>query len=233
MRAWWLRAVSRGPLLAACSAAQFLVLAPVAMTLYGGGRLLDGHAPGYSFARNFFSDLGRTRAISGAGNTAAHALFAYSLACVGLAVILFGLAVGRFAQSAAAPPAARRLAPPAAFISGAGFIGIAAVPVDLSLATHLACVIVAFGFLLVFVTCLCVVEAAARARGWLIWPNVVYAALLAGYVGLLLAGPYPDTDGGLLTQVVAQKVIVYASIFNLGWQALALAPRARVEARVM
>jgi hypothetical protein len=49
--------------------------------------------------------------------------------------------------------------------------------------------------------------------------NAVYLLLLMAYVAILFAGPGLDTKAGLEFQVAAQKVIVYASVVNLGLQA--------------
>jgi hypothetical protein len=123
------------------------------------------------------------------------------------------------------------VAPLAATMSGLAFVGIAATPWDLALVAHIVCVDAAFGFLLVFVLCLAVLEAAAGWARRLILANLIYGVLLAAYVALLFLGPRTGTDGGLIVQVVAQKAIVYASILNLGWQAVGYLQHCRHAAR--
>jgi hypothetical protein len=60
------------------------------------------------------------------------------------------------------------------------------------------------------------------------WPrrsticNWIYVVLPAAYLYILLHGPKLDTAGGLAIQVAAQKIVVYASIVNLGFQALGI-----------
>lgn len=60
------------------------------------------------------------------------------------------------------------------------------------------------------------------------WPgrytncNCIYLVSLTAYVYLLLHGPRLDTERGLEIQVAAQKIIVYASTLNLGYQALGI-----------
>jgi hypothetical protein len=56
------------------------------------------------------------------------------------------------------------------------------------------------------------------------WINLV---LLAAYLYILLDGPRLDTERGLAIQVAAQKIIVYASIVNLGYQALGIRAKRR------
>ncbi len=108
----------------------------------------------------------------------------------------------------------------AATVSGAAYAGIAATPHDLAAGAHNQFVNVAFGFLLVFTLCLGALETLAGWPRRLVAANWAYAVLLAAYVYLLFWGPSTDYERGLVVQVVAQKVIVYASILNLGWQAL-------------
>ena len=55
--------------------------------------------------------------------------------------------------------------------------------------------------------------------GIYVWSNWVYVVLLVSYVWILFYGPSLHTLEGLQFQVVAQKIIVYASILNLAVQA--------------
>lgn len=219
------------------AAAQFVVLTLVAMLLYGGGSAFDTGAEGYAFFHNFFSDLGMSKTYGGGANTAAMVLFTWALACVGVALVAFGWAVRRLADMTGGPEgrtapgghephgtrgprAVATVATVSAAVSGVSYVGIAFTPHDLYGAAHEQFVNVAFGLLLVFVLCLGYLELRA---GWprpLVVCNFVYAVLLAAYVYLLFWGPSTDYERGLVIQVVAQKVIVYASILNLGWQAL-------------
>jgi hypothetical membrane protein len=215
------------------AAAQFLVLTAIAMLLYPGGNDQDTAAPGYSFTLNFFSDLGATRAYSHQASAAANGLFIYSLVFVGITLAAFGLAAREIRGEAGKGRVAAALAAAAAIISGLAFIGIAATPWNLAPAAHLDFVQAAFGFLLLFNLCLTALEIRARWNRRLIAANVVYAVLLAAYVWLLFWGPTIETRHGLITQVVAQKAIVYASILNLGWQAIGFRRARRSAGRVV
>jgi hypothetical protein len=73
------------------------------------------------------------------------------------------------------------------------------------------------------------------------WPprctisDVVYLVLLAACLYILLHGARLDTERGPAIQVAAQKIIVHASIVNLGYQALGIrggALEARGESQV-
>jgi hypothetical protein len=219
------------------AAAQFVVLTVVAMLVYAGGSKFDPAAGGYAFFHNFFSDLGMTEAFDGASNTPAMILFAYALICIGVSLVAFGFAVRRLKEATRGPdgapargaPAAGVVAAIAATISGVAYVGIACTPHDVAAAAHIQFVNFAFGFLLVFVLCLGYLEVRAGWPRRLIVPNFVYAALLAAYVYLLFWGPSTEYERGLVIQVVAQKVIVYTSIINLGWQALGFRRALRLE----
>ena len=54
-----------------------------------------------------------------------------------------------------------------------------------------------------------------------------YAVLLAAYVHLLFWEPSTATSRGLCIMVAAQRIIVYSSIVNLGWQAYGFRRRLR------
>ncbi len=200
------------------AAVQFVLLTVLAMLVYAGGSAFDPAASGYSFTENFFSDLGRTVTFEGAANTVASALFTYSLICVGVALAAFGVAVRRLGAEARARPVAL-LAAIAAVVSGIAYVGIACTPYDVFPAAHSRSVDLAFGFLLVFVLCLGALEVRSRWPRRYVVPSFAYVVLLAVYVYLLFWGPSTETERGLFIMVVAQKIIVYSSIVNLGWQA--------------
>ena len=67
----------------------FVVLTLVAMWFYPGGTVGDPDTVGYSFFRNFFSDLGRTASRLGTPNTVSAILFFVALTLAGLTLILF------------------------------------------------------------------------------------------------------------------------------------------------
>lgn len=219
------------------AAAQFVVLTVVAMLVYPGGSAFDRDADGYAFFHNFFSDLGMTETYVGARNATAMLLFTYALVCVGVALVAFGFAVTRLKDATRGPggdpargaPAAGVVAAIAATISGVSYVGIALTPHNIAGTAHNQFVNFAFGFLLVFVLCLGYLEVRARWPRRLLVANVLYAGLLAVYVYLLFWGPSTEYERGLEIQVVAQKVIVYSSIVNLGWQALGFRRALRLE----
>jgi hypothetical protein len=201
---------------------QFLVLTAVAMLVYPGGAVYELDANRYLFLRNFFSDLGATVTPSGRPNLPSHILLVIALGCIGLALVLASSnwrVIVRRRQAAKTLGLASQVLE---IIAGIGFIGIAATPWNLVLDAHNGFVRAAFGFLLAYDLCLLVIQ---LRNGWssaYTAANAVYLLLLLAYVGILFFGPGLDTKIGLEFQVAAQKIIVYASVINLGLQAVSV-----------
>jgi hypothetical protein len=201
---------------------QFVVLTTVAMLVYPGGAVYEPGADRYLFLRNFFSDLGATLTPSGRPNLISHVLFGVALGSVGLALITASsnwkviVAGGRAARTAGVASQVVEV------VAGLGFIGIAATPWNLVLDAHNGFVRLAFGFLLVYDLCLLVIQVSNRWTVPYTAANAIYLLLLVAYVGILFFGPRVDTKSGLEFQVAAQKIIVYASVVNLGLQAVSV-----------
>lgn len=201
---------------------QFVVLTAVAMLVYPGGAVYELEASRYLFLRNFFSDLGATTTPSGRPNLASHVLFAIALGSVGLALVLASSNWKVIVAKGQAARAAGVASQVVEIVAGLGFIGIAATPWNLVLDAHNGFVRAAFGFLLAYDLCLLVIQ---LRNGWssaYTAANAVYLLLLLAYVGILFFGPGLDTKIGLEFQVAAQKIIVYASVINLGLQAVSV-----------
>ncbi len=215
-------------LLAMFGCVQFMVLSTAAMFFYPGGTRSDNATTGYSFWTNFFSDLGRTSAHSGAPNTVSMALFVTALTLAGIALILFFLAMPHYFRETRS---ARRLSYAGStfgVISGVCFLGIAAVPSDINLTVHRLFVYIAFTALLVVV--LCYTTAIFKTRSFsrrYALAYVGFALVLAVYLGLLFAGPKEETDSAVRIQATGQKIVVYAAIvcmFIQAWGAYRLSP---------
>jgi hypothetical protein len=200
---------------------QFLLLTALAMLVYPGGAVYEANASRYLFFRNFFSDLGATITPSGRPNLASHILFAIALGSVGLALILASAnwkVIARRQKSRSAGWASQAFE----IVAGLGFIGIAATPWNLVLDAHNGFVRTAFAFLLAYDLCLLLIQLRNRWPAAYTAANAVYLLLLIAYVAILFFGPRLDTKSGLEFQVGAQKIIVYASVINLGLQAVSV-----------
>jgi hypothetical protein len=201
------------------------------MLVYPGGAVYQLDADRYLFLRNFFSDLGATITPSGRPNLISHVLFAIGLGSVGVALILassnWKVIVARGGAARAAGVASQIVEG----VAGLGFIGIAATPWNLVLDAHNGFVRLAFGFLLVYDLCLLMIQVSNRWTAAYTAANAIYLLLLVAYVGILFFGPRVDTKSGLEFQVAAQKIIVYASVVNLGLQAVSIHRAARRRAQ--
>ncbi len=201
---------------------QFVALTAIAMLIYPGGAVYQLDANRYLFLRNFFSDLGATVTPSGRPNLISHVLFAVALGSVGVALLLASsnqkVIVSRRQAARTAGVTSQILE----VIAGLGFIGIASTPWNLVLDAHNGFVRLAFGFLLVYDLCLLIIQLRNRWAMPYTAANATYLLLLVAYVGILFFGPRVDTKSGLEFQVAAQKIIVYASVINLGLQALSI-----------
>ena len=193
--------------------AQFVLLTFVAMFFYPGGTYVDPAARGYSFFHNFFSDLGRTRVLSGASNTVSAALFMIALTLAGLGLASFFLAMPRFFRRSPLPRWLSRLGSAAGLVSGLSFVGVAWAPVNLAGGLHRLLVQVAF--LAFFIAVLFYIAAILRTGAYpnrYAWVFGLFVLLLAAYLVLLFFGPSIELRRDMIIQATGQKIIVYAAI---------------------
>jgi len=201
------RAVARSDWLI-IAAILFILLTTIAMILYPGSNNWTNQTTHYSFAQNFFSDLGATRTYNDAANTASNVLFILALVLVGSGIAIFSFNSLVIACVSGKMRRLARAAIPVAMISGLGFIGVAAAPWNLAYGAHV-----------IFVVLFTILQ---FANGWSRFyeiANLVYMVLLAAYLVLLFFGPDIFTMAGLTMQAVGQKIIVYVSIVNIAMQA--------------
>jgi hypothetical protein len=215
-------AVRRRATVLVAAAALFVVLTIAAMFAYRGGSSFDTGARHYLFFGNFFSDLGVTVTYSGRANTVSRALFVGALVPVGIAFAWSAPAWRAWALRDDAPIAAAIVSAVAVLV-GFGFVAIAVTPRNRDYDAHVVLVQSAFALLLVFVASLLLVQVRnGTAQPW-IGVNLACLLVLVAYVVVAVAGPSVATVSGLRLQVVAQKVVVYASILNLSLQAWGVA----------
>lgn len=210
------------------SSAQFVVMTFAAMAVFPGGALYSPGARRYLFLENFFSDLGGTLNRRGQSNELSMALFVIALAMVGISLALsspmWRQVVGRSGKGTRWGYGAQLLCA----LAGVCYVGIAVTPWNLVLPTHMLFVQAAFSLLLGFVICLTVVQLKNDWPMRFVMSNCAYCVVLTCYVFVLFRGPNLATLRGLMFQVIAQKIIVYASVTNLGYQAYGVANAERL-----
>jgi hypothetical protein len=79
--------------------AQYIILTALAMLFYAGGTLVNPFSPGYYFWGNFFSDLGRIIALSGAPNNISFVIFTITALILSFSFIPFAFAITSFFKS--------------------------------------------------------------------------------------------------------------------------------------
>ena len=199
---------------------QFILLTIIAMLLYPGGTWDDQTTIGYSFFRNFFSDLGLITALNGEPNTPSTILFIIALTVAGMSLILFFLSFPRFFSHATPLKWISRLGAVIGVWAGISYIGVAATPADLFLAAHVN--FVYFAFISLPISVLLFGVAILFTANY---PNkyalvlFVFTACLSAYLWLLFFGPADIMSSGSSIQAVGQKIIVYIAIISMLIQA--------------
>ena len=79
--------------------AQYIILTAVAMLFYAGGTMIDPLSPGYYFWGNFFSDLGRVIALSGAPNVVSFTIFTITASILSFSFIPFAFIISSYFRS--------------------------------------------------------------------------------------------------------------------------------------
>lgn len=199
----------------------FVLLTGLAMLFYAGGTHHNKSAQGYSFFVNYFSDMGRTQALNGMPNRISSPLFSLALGAAGLALALFFLAFAAPFWQGFGKRVLAGYGSALGIIAGLCFVGVACTPADLYGSLHRTFVEWAFQTFLL----------AAIIYSWLMftrrdyprtgaWIFSFFALGLAAYVALLMYGPGSRTPEGLFIQVLGQKLIAYAAVISVGWQAV-------------
>ena len=187
----------------------FIILNIIAILSYPGGTYIDHATIGYSFTRNFLSDLGRTLSFSDEVNFLSAQLFNMSLILAGLIFSSFYLHVHKVFSI----DNLRTLALIGSFfgvLGGLSLAGVGLTPADIYLDLHIICATWLFRFF--FVASLCYSMVIFRhsqfenkyAMGYLVF---TFSILL--YIIISELGPSPkEVPWALTLQAVSQKMIL-------------------------
>ena len=194
-----------------------VLLTGASMLLYPGGTALDASTRGYSFAHNFLSDLGSTVGLNGERNVAGAGFMGLAIV---IGVLMLGGSFVVTVRVLSRVPRARifaNLAAAAGALVCAGFLGVALAPIDRAWSLHKMAGLVAFHSFPAATALLAVATArdgrfrAQAAAGW-----VALTLVLAACIAIAYVGPDMATEHGLVTHVIAQKVMT-ASILAALW----------------
>ena len=198
----------------------FILLTTVCMFLYAGGSKHEPSLEGYTFYKNFFSDLGRTVSWSGNNNLYSFILFNFTTGFLSIFVfIYFYITLEVFKKN---NPVIKIVRIGAIFgmLSAIHFFGIAFTPGDILHTIHLYFVRVAFGLIIIstsfYIPAILKTKAYNNFYAYIL---ILFTILSSIYFYILLNGPSPSDPDGLVFQVVAQKIVVYLQILSLSIQA--------------
>lgn len=193
--------------------AVYALFNPLAMLLYPGGTSTDQDAEGYSFLKNFFSDLGMVRTYGGEPKAFSLVLFASAMVLIGIAFVLFFAIMPGYFIKTRLERVASRIGSVAGVLAGASCMGIAATPWDLCLHAHMICVYsLSLSFLLAVVCCAVAILKNRRYPNAYAAVFAVYLVILAVYVCLLFLGPDTSTKEGIVVMAVGQKITIYSGM---------------------
>lgn len=188
-------------LIACLGIGQFLVSLILAVNLYAGGTSLEPRSQGYAWTGNFLSDLGRTRAWSGADNAASARKFNRAVIVLGASLLPF------FAVLAWVLEQSRAAIWLSGTLSACGLIGIGLTPYDQHFVAHHIALGVWIGPM--FILVLAYLFAATQRDEASLGTITCTVALLMAVIGYGAAGSHAG-------YVAMQKVTVVLSIFWFG-----------------
>jgi len=191
--------------------AQYIILTAVAMLFYAGGTLINPISPGYFFWGNFFSDLGRVIALSGAPNDISFVIFTITALILSVSFIPFALAITSFFKKDRKLYLIVRVGSLVCLSSIVFLIGTILTPWDIFAKTHLL-----FANLFNLTGVLGIVFFTIAVLYNKDYPNryaFVYIALLIvgiTYTIVLISIPKSITLDGLIIQASMQKISQYS-----------------------
>ncbi len=196
---------------------QFPLVSSIAMFFYPGGNGVNLEAPRYSFFYNFFSDLGRTKAINGQSNFIPLILFIATICILGTSLVIYYLITQIIFDSLQINRYLTLFGTIFGVLSGLSFFGIILTPVDLYPVHHLFFAVITFLLLILasffrsFTLYYCEKYPKKYSMVFLIF-TVSFSIYFTIYL-IIAAFSHNLIPEGLLIQVTGQKIVFYALIF--------------------
>jgi len=190
---------------------QYIILTAVAMFFYAGGTMINPLSPGYYFWGNFFSDLGRVIALSGAPNVISFTIFTITAIILSLSFIPFAFVISSYFKSNKNQYLVARIGSLICLTSIVFLIGTILTPWDIFDKLHLM-----FANLFNLTGVLGIIFFTIAVLYNKDYPNLygfVYIALLiiaVIYTIILVSIPKSITLDGLIIQASMQKVSQYS-----------------------
>lgn len=194
----------------------FVILFILAMLMYAGGTINNPESMGYSFTRNFFSDLGKFTA----ENIISAVMFNLSLIVCGWSFAAYFFYFTKLFNQNTIIHILAKAGSFAGIIGALCFIGVGLTPHNLFLNYHIVFVNWAFrSFLLAGILLTIVLYNDDRFENQFAMGYFIFAILTFLYVLVLELAPDPKiSDFSLIFNVVAQKIIVFTFITSILYQ---------------
>ena len=188
----------------------------LAMIIYAGGTINDPESMGYSFTRNFFSDLGKFTT----ENIISAMMFNLSLIVCGWSFAAYFFYFTKLFNQNTIIHILAKVGSFAGIIGALCFIGVGLTPHNLFLDYHIVFVNWAFrSFLLAGISLSVVLYKDNRFENRFAMGYFIFAILTFLYVLVLEFAPDPKiSDFALIFNVIAQKIIIFAFIFSILYQ---------------
>ena len=193
---------------------QYIIFTAVAMIYYAGGTIVNPLSPGYNFWGNFFSDLGRVTALSGASNIISFTIFTITALMLSFSFIPFAFVLPTFFKNDKKQYLIARIGSLICLISIVFLIATILTPWDIFSTTHLM-----FANLFNITGAMGVIFFAVAVKYNKNYPNIyafTYGVLLIiaiVYTVVLVFLPKSITPEGLTIQASMQKISQYSFLF--------------------
>ena len=193
---------------------QYVIFTAVAMMFYAGGTIVNPLSMGYDFWCNFFSDLGRVTALSGASNVISFTIFTITALILSFSFIPFAFAIPTFFKIDKKQYLIARIGSLICLISIFFLIATILTPWDIFSTTHLM-----FANLFNITGAMGVIFFAVAVLYNKNYPNIyafIYGVLLViaiVYTIVLIVLPKSITPEGLIIQASMQKISQYSFLF--------------------
>jgi hypothetical protein len=186
------------------------------MIIYAGGTINDPESMGYSFTRNFFSDLGKFTT----ENIISAMMFNLSLIVCGWSFAAYFFYFTKLFNQNTIIHILAKVGSFSGIIGALCFIGVGLTPHNLFLDYHIVFVNWAFrSFLLAGISLSVVLYKDNRFENRFAMGYFIFAILTFLYVLVLEFAPDPKiSDFALIFNVIAQKIIIFAFIFSILYQ---------------
>ena len=200
-----------------CAALLFILLQLLGMKVYPGGTMYDASSQGYSFSKNFFSDMGAYAARNGDPNYFSMILFAMSLTIVGITFISYYLLLPRLLGSDRINYILAWAGTLFAIGGSVCMIGTGFTPSDVVFAPHVFFANNIFHCFLVTALLYTIVifRSDILRKRYAIGYAMFFLSIFI-YVMILQYGPSANSgESALIFQVLSQKVIVIVFCFSV------------------